>query len=106
MVEPSHNNFDQLDGSDEEYFDACEDINQSKSHLLSFLTFCYPDISDENMLNSGIECVFVRDSHFCFLYLSNENMPEAIITTVKFLHITYGSFLVVFKEFLPNHAFL
>ena len=66
MVEPSHNNFDQLDGSDEEYFDACEDINQSKSHLLSILTFCYPDISDEGAPNSEIECVFVRDSHFCF----------------------------------------
>ena len=37
MVEQTNNPMDEMDGSDDEFFDACEDINQSKhnfSHTL------------------------------------------------------------------------
>ena len=30
MVEQTNNPMDEMDGSDDEFFDACEDINQSK----------------------------------------------------------------------------
>ena len=32
MVEQTNNPMDEMDGSDDEFFDACEDINISKSN--------------------------------------------------------------------------
>ena len=33
MVEQTNNPMDEMDGSDDEFFDACEDINQSKHNF-------------------------------------------------------------------------
>ena len=35
MVEQTNNIDEMMDGSDDEFFDACEDINQSKSYFVA-----------------------------------------------------------------------
>ena len=60
-MEQTKNAIDDNDGSDDEFFDACEDVRECKFHLPATVNGCSP-------------CLLVASSQFSFLYLSNENL--------------------------------
>ena len=79
MVESTNNKANHSDGSDNEFFDACDDMETGKSQspvsareLLIFLSAC------------AIPVVGERVSHFCFILYSNSS--QHYIMTGKFPH--------------------
>lgn len=60
-MEQTKNAIDDNDGSDDEFFDACEDVRERKFSLLAAVAGCPPWLP-------------VASSQFSFLYLSNENL--------------------------------